>query len=91
MGRPAGRRKICLKLKSDYFKPQGVPVRNLEVVELSREELEALRLKNILELDQVEAAKRMNTSQSTYQRILAKANKKVSQALVDGQAIKIIK
>lgn len=66
-------------------------MRHLEVIELSAEEAEALRLKNIKDLDQVEAAKMMKTSQSTFQRILASAYKKISQALIQGKAIKIIK
>ena len=65
-------------------------MRHLDVVELSAEEVEALRLKNIRDLDQVEAAKLMNTSQSTFQRILASAYKKISQALIEGKAIKIV-
>jgi len=64
-------------------------MRNLEVVDLSHEELESLRLKNVLKLDQVNSAKMMNTSQSTFQRILSSAYKKVSLALVEGKALKI--
>jgi len=64
---------------------------DLEVVSLSLEELEALRLKNIEDLDQETAAKKMKTSQSTYQRILSAAYKKISDALVNGKAIEIIK
>ena len=60
-------------------------------IELSKEEVEAMRLKNVKGLDQVEAAKKMKTSQSTFQRILISAYKKVSQALVEGKAIKILK
>jgi predicted DNA-binding protein (UPF0251 family) len=59
-------------------------------VELSLEEAEALRLKNIEKLDQVECARIMETSQSTFQRILNSAYNKISQAIVDGKAIKII-
>ena len=66
-------------------------MRLLEVVELTREEVEALRLKNIKDLDQIEAAKKMNTSQSTFQRILSSAYKKISKAIIEGKAIKIIK
>jgi predicted DNA-binding protein (UPF0251 family) len=75
----------------NYYKPQGVPMRFLEVVELTREEAEALRLKNIKDLDQIEAAKKMNTSQSTFQRILISAYKKISKAIIEGKAIRIIK
>lgn len=66
-------------------------MRFLEVVELSAEELEALRLKNLKDLDQVDCAKRMKTSQSTFQRILSSAYKKVTEALIKGKAIQIIK
>jgi len=66
-------------------------MRFLEVVGLTREEVEALRLKNIKNLDQIDAAKKMNTSQSTFQRILSSAYKKISKAIIEGKAIKIIK
>jgi predicted DNA-binding protein (UPF0251 family) len=66
-------------------------MRFLEVVELTKEEAEALRLKNIKDLGQVKCAKLMNTSQSTYQRILSSAYKKITEALIKGKAIKIVK
>ena len=65
-------------------------MRFLEVIELTTEEGEALRLKNLKGLSQVEAAREMHTSQSTFQRILSSAYKKVSEALIKGKAIKII-
>ena len=61
------------------------------MIELTTEEAEALRLRNIKDLDQEEAAKKMNTSQSTFQRILSSAYKKITEALIEGKAIKIIK
>ena len=63
---------------------------SLEEIELSAEEVEALRLKNIKDLDQIKCAKKMNTSQSTFQRILSSAYKKISHAIIEGKAIKII-
>ena len=66
-------------------------MRDLEVIELTTEEVESLRLKNIKDLDQNECAKKMKTSQSTFQRILASSYKKITQALIEGKAIKIIK
>ena len=91
MPRPRLDRRIRFNPNITYFKPQGIPMRCLEEVELTAEEAEALRLKNIEELDQNECAKKMNTSQSTFQRILASAYKKISVALIKGKAIKIIK
>lgn len=66
-------------------------MRMLDSVELTAEEVEALRLKNIEGLDQHECAEKMQTSQSTFQRILVSAYKKISHALVDGKALKIQK
>ena len=91
MPRPRLCRKIGFNPRVSYYKPQGVPMRFLEVVELTREEIEALRLKNIKDLNQIDAAKQMKTSQSTFQRILSSAYKKISKAIIEGRAIKIIK
>jgi len=91
MVRPRRCRRIMFNPNVTYYKPQGVPMNMLEVVELTVEEAEALRLKNIKDLDQVECAKQMKTSQSTFQRILSSAYKKTSEALIKGKAIKIVK
>ncbi len=64
-------------------------MRFLDIVELTLEEAEALRLKNAEGLSQTECAKKMETSQSTFQRILSSAYNKISDALVNGKAIKI--
>ena len=90
MPRPRSRRRIKFKPGVTFYKPQGVPMRNLEVIELTVEEAEALRLKNIKCCDQCECAKKMNTSQSTFQRILASAYKKITQAIIEGKAIRIV-
>ena len=82
-------RRIDFNPEITVFKPQGVPLRMLEFIDLTHEELEVLRLKNILELDQNTCAERMNTSQSTIQRILNSAYKKISLALIEGQGIRI--
>ncbi len=91
MPRPRLCRRIEFNPNITYFKPQGVPMRDLEMVKLTAEEVEALRLKNTENLGQEEAAKKMNTSQSTFQRILSSAYKKITEALIEGKAIKIIK
>jgi len=65
-------------------------MRYLQIINLTTEEVEALRLKNIKNLSQAEAAKMMKTSRSTFQRILSSAYKKISRALIEGKAIRII-
>jgi predicted DNA-binding protein (UPF0251 family) len=88
---PRPRLNRCINFNPDvtYFKPQGVPLRVLDVIELSLEEVEALRLKNVKGLSQTDSAKEMHTSQSTLQRILNSAYIKISDAMINGKAIKI--
>ena len=90
MPRPRLHRHIKFKPNVTYFKPRGVPMRHLEIMHLTAEEIEAIRLKNVEGLDQEHAAEQMETSQSTFQRILSSAYKKISQALIEGKAIEII-
>jgi predicted DNA-binding protein (UPF0251 family) len=87
--RPRKPRRIRFSPDIRYFKPRGVPLSGLEEIELRADELEAMRLKYVEEFDQHEGAKEMHISQSTFQRILDSANKKVAGALVNGMAIKI--
>ena len=91
MVRPRLCRRIRFNPSVTYFKPQGVPMRFLKVIELTAEETEALRLKNIKDLKQIECAKQMKTSQSTFQRILLSAYGKIAKAIIEGKAIKILK
>lgn len=90
MPRPKLNRRIYFNPDVTYFKPQGVPMPLLDIIELTLEETEALRLKNVKGLSQIECAKEMATSQSTFQRILSSAYTKISGAIINGKAIKII-
>lgn len=89
MVRPKHCRMIRFKGELHYFKPQGIPLRELSEIILTIDEFEALRLKDKLSLDQIEAAEKMNISQPTFHRILESARKKIVEAIVDGKAIKI--
>lgn len=91
MPRPRLCRRVDFNPNVTYFKPQGVPMRDLEIVELTTEEMEAYRLRHMNDMDQQEAADKMHTSPSTYQRILYSAYKKIADALINGKSIKIIK
>jgi uncharacterized protein len=91
MVRPRSCRCIQFKHKCNCFKPQGTRLNQIETINLTVEELEALRLKNVKNLNQIDCANKMKTSQSTFQRILSSAYKKISDALINGKAIKIDK
>lgn len=89
MVRPKVCRRVRFRARAHYFKPQGIPMRHLDEIVLSQEELEAVKLKDFDGLEQTEAAKKMNTSQSTFQRILASARKKIAQSLIKGKALRL--
>jgi len=72
-----------------YFKPAGIPLRDLEEMRMSVEEAEALRLKDLEGLEQEQAAGKMNVSRPTFQRVLASARLKIADALLNGKAIRI--
>ena len=91
MPRPQIRRRIRGRFPADYFKPAGIPLRELSEISLCSDEVEALRLKNVQKLDQTSAAAKMKISQSTFQRILARAHEKIATAICRGWAIRIEK
>lgn len=89
MPRPPKPRRVSFIPSVTYFKPQGVPLAHLAEIRLGIDELEALRLKDIVGLDQEEAAGQMGLTQSTFQRVLTSARRKVSLAIVGGKALRI--
>lgn len=86
--RPTKERRVEYIPEYNYFKPVGIPRKELEEICLSIEEIEALRLKDMEALTQEEAAERMEVSRPTFQRILTAARSKVVKALIDGKAIR---
>jgi uncharacterized protein len=89
MARPIKCRRISNMPGTTYFKPAGIPVRDLEEVCLSLEELEAVRLKDLEGLEQEQGADSMQISRPTFQRILSSARQKIADALLNGKALRI--
>lgn len=89
MPRPRLQKNISHVPRATYYKPQGIPMRDLQTLTLSPEEHEAIVLVDARELSQTEAAREMNTSQSTLQRILSSARGKLARAIESGTAIRI--
>ena len=89
MVRPRLCRRVRFNPDVTYFKPRGIPLRELEEMTLSVDELEALRLHDFENLSQEKCSKKMNISQSTFNRLVIVARKKMVEAIVKGKAIKI--
>lgn len=89
MPRPIKCRRVNFLPPVKYFKPAGIPIRNVEEVCLSVEEVEAIRLKDLEGLEQTESAEMMNISRPTFHRVLNSAHRKIAEALFGGKAIRI--
>ncbi len=87
-----GRRR-CRRVGSQpaftSFTPAGAGIYSPDVVVLTIDEFEAMRLKDLLGLDQSECAEKMEISQPTFHRLVTSARRKVADALTHGKSIKI--
>ncbi|OGV59086.1 MAG: hypothetical protein A2X49_13595 [Lentisphaerae bacterium GWF2_52_8] len=86
MPRPSKCRRVCSLPPCRFFAAFG----DADTQEgLAFDELEALRLADLEDLNQEIAAKRIGVSRGTFQRMLYSARKKVAGALVNGWNIHI--
>ena len=69
-------RRVCMEPRCRRFSPEN----GERFLVLQVEELEALRLCDLEELDQATAARQMDISRGTFQRILYSARKKTADA-----------
>jgi predicted DNA-binding protein (UPF0251 family)/predicted Fe-Mo cluster-binding NifX family protein len=89
MTRPNNPRRVGFLPQAIYFKPTGVKAGELEEVVLGNDEIEAIRLKDLLGMSQGEAAKEMHISQPTFHRLVLTAHQKIADAFVNGKAVRI--
>ena len=86
-----GRHRLWRRIQKEpgvlAFKPAGIPASRLECVNLTLDELEAIRLSDIEGLYQEEAARKMQVSRQTFGRIIGSAHSKVADALVNGKVL----
>jgi len=88
MPRPKLKKKLSFRPKFKKFYASGARKKQNGLI-LLREELEAIKLKDFDGLDQTKAARKMGTSQSTFQRILVRGRKKIANLLVKGSPIEV--
>ncbi len=65
MPRPRKHRRVCCNPSSYYFKPRGIPMHELQEIVLDHDELESLRLADLLAYSHEKAAKEMKISRAT--------------------------
>lgn len=89
MPRPRKCRNVSAAPDITYFKPRGVPLRELAEVYLPLDGFEAIRLVDYDGLNHEAAAKQMKVSRQTLGRILASARQTIAKALIQGLALRI--
>ncbi|MGG5574515.1 DUF134 domain-containing protein [Vibrio diazotrophicus] len=90
MARPKIPRQICGSPAQSCFKPNGVPLANLERVFLQPDEFEAIRLVDFQGMQQQQAAVEMGVSRQTLANLVKSARKKVADSLLNGKALMMI-
>ena len=88
-GRPKRKRQISFCPEITYFKPVGIPLRQLQEEILMLDEVEAIRLADLENMTQEQAAEKMAVSRITFLRIINAAHKKIAKSLISGYAIKM--
>ena len=89
MGRPVKERCINCVPVASYYKPVGIPMRDLDEIVLAMDELEAMRLTDLEGLYQADAAEHMGVSRQTIGNLLNSVHRKVADALLNGKALRI--
>ena len=89
MTRPCRCRRIRCSPDTNYFKPWGIPLDMLEEVNLTLDELEAVRLADLEGLYQADGARKMDISRQTFGNIINSAHRKIADVLLNAKALKI--
>jgi predicted DNA-binding protein (UPF0251 family) len=87
--RPRCCRLVAGEPVSAVFKPVGRRACEIELVGMTLDEFEALRLADLEGLYQEQAAARMGVSRATFGRIVESAHRKIAEVLVQGKALHI--
>ncbi len=89
MPRPPCPRVVSGSPAATYFKPAGIPLRDLRENVLPLDQFEAVRLADLEQLDHQESARRMGVSRQTFGRILRRARSQLAHTIVHGEALRI--
>ncbi len=89
MPRPCKCRRVGFVPDAVFFKPAGIPAKDLPEVALALDELEALRLADLEGLYHEQAAARMGVSRQTFGNVVAAARRKAADCLVNGKVLRI--
>jgi uncharacterized protein len=89
MPRPR-KHRCCRQYQNNrVYKPQGIPLSELNVTEINADEFEVLRLCDLEGMDQSEAGQKIGVSRGTVQRLIKSGRRKLIRAFAENDAITI--
>lgn len=89
MARPTKIRKVCCLPECNLFGPINASLDEDNIITMSVDEYETIRLIDLEGMFQEECAQKMNIARTTVQRIYIEARKKIAMSLVEGNVLKI--
>lgn len=89
MPRPRKWRNVCSLPENNRFGPLGIPENKDEIISMTVDEYETIRLIDLEGLNQVECSEQMNIARTTVQGIYRGARKKLAESLVKGKMLNI--
>lgn len=90
MSRPRKRRRVCGLPNTKSFGPlNSSDLPKSEIVSITVEEHEIIRLIDLEGLDQTECAQRMGVARSTIQRSYIEVKEKIADCIVNGKTLRI--
>lgn len=89
MARPRKIRRVCVLPEVNKFGPLCGADISKEIVNMSVEEYETIRLMDLEKLTQQESAEVMGVARSTLQRTYDDARTKLADSLINGKKLKI--
>ncbi|MGD9605279.1 MAG: DUF134 domain-containing protein [Bacilli bacterium] len=89
MPRPTKWRKVCCLPDYNKFGPIDFPINNNEIIKMTVDEYETIRLIDLEGFTQEECSKQMNVARTTVQSIYYEARKKLADSLVNNRVLLI--
>ena len=84
------KQRCCRLLENErIFKPTGIPLSEMEIIDIEIDELEAVRFCDYEGKSQIETAEIMGISRGTVQRLLNSGRRKILDGLLHLKAIKL--
>lgn len=90
MPRPRKWRRVCCMPPNQNFGPLGVESSERNVIEMTVDEFETIRLIDLEGLSQEQCAQRMTIARTTAQAIYNSARLKLANCLVNGTKLSIV-